>query len=163
VPLALERHHPPARRTAHGLSQGSLHGQSGVSGSLESSEGQNHAGATRGGLPSRKHSRRRLTCCWLRQERCRRAATFKTEAAQDFLRDGVRNILGSIGLWVEPSHAQRIAMLPAHQIGDGGFKVRAVEIGLCELGAEPAIMIDAMRARANSTRSSYNMASRPLG
>ena len=47
-------------------SAGFLHGQSGVSGSLESSEGQNHAGATRGGLPGRKHSRRRLTCCWLR-------------------------------------------------------------------------------------------------
>ena len=31
---------------------------------------------------------------------------------------------------------------PAHQIGDGGFIVGAVEVGLCERRAEPAIVVD---------------------
>ena len=31
---------------------------------------------------------------------------------------------------------------PAHQVGDGGFIVGAVEVGLGERGAEPAVMID---------------------
>ena len=143
MPLTLERHHPAARRIAHGLSQGSLHGQSGVSGSLESSEGQNHAGATRGGLPGCKHSRRRLTCCY----GCGKSAlparcAFNVEAAQYFLRDGVRNILGPVGIGVEHDHAQRITVLPAHQIGDGSFIVGAVNVGLCERRAEPAVMVD---------------------
>ena len=31
-------------------------------------------------------------------QRCRHAAAFKAEAAQEFLRDGVGNILGAVGL-----------------------------------------------------------------
>ena len=33
-------------------------------------------------------------------------------------------------------------MLPADQIDDGGFIVTAVEVGLGERGAEPAIVVD---------------------
>ena len=33
-------------------------------------------------------------------------------------------------------------MLPAHQIGGGAFIVGAIEVGLCERRAEPAIVVD---------------------
>ena len=75
-------------------------------------------------------------------QRWRHAAPFKAEATQDFLRDGVRNILGSISRRIEHDHTQRIAVLAADQIGDGGLIVGAVEVGLRERGAEPAIVID---------------------
>ena len=62
--------------------------------------------------------------------------------AQYFVGDGVRHILRSVGLGVEHDHAQRITVLAGHQIGDGGFIVGAVEVGLSEGCAEPAVMID---------------------
>ena len=40
----------------------------------------------------------------------------------------MRNILGSVGIGVEPHHAQRITVLPRDQIGDGGFIVGAVRL-----------------------------------
>ena len=46
--LALESHRPSDRRTPHGLSQGPRYGQGRV---RSSHEGQDHAEATRGGLP----------------------------------------------------------------------------------------------------------------
>jgi hypothetical protein len=58
------------------------------------------------------------------------------EAAKYFLRDGVRNILGPVGIGVEHHYAQRITVLPGHQIGDGGFIVDAVEVGFYERRAE---------------------------
>ena len=64
---------------------------------------------------------------------------WQDEAAQYFLRDGVRNILGSVGIGVEHRHAQRITVLPGHQVGDGGFIVGAVQVGLCERRAELAM------------------------
>src|SRR4029079_17460914 len=66
----------------------------------------------------------------------------RSRAAQYLLRDGMRSILGPVGLRVEPDHAQRITVLPTHEVGDGGFKVGAVEIGLGERRAEPAVVID---------------------
>jgi hypothetical protein len=45
------------------------------------------------------------------------------------------------GIGVEHDHAQRIIVLPADQIGDGGFIVGAVETGLGERDAA-AIVID---------------------
>ena len=54
----------------------------------------------------------------------------------------MRNILGSIGLWVKADHAQRIAVLAGHQIGNGGLIVGPVEISFRERGAEPAVIID---------------------
>ena len=66
----------------------------------------------------------------------------EVEAAQYFPRDGGRNVPRSVGIGVEPHHAQRITMLPRDQIGDGGFIVGAVEAGLREGRAEPAIAVD---------------------
>ena len=48
----------------------------------------------------------------------------------------MRNILSSVGIGVEHHHAQRVTVLPVHQIGDGGLVIGAVEIGLCERRAE---------------------------
>jgi hypothetical protein len=48
----------------------------------------------------------------------RYAAAFKPEAAQYFLRDGVANIFGPVGIGIEHHHAQRIAVLLAHQVAD---------------------------------------------
>jgi len=75
-------------------------------------------------------------------QHCRHGAPLKAEATQYLLCDGVRDVLGPIGLWVEADHAQRIAMLAGDQVGDGGFIVGAVEVGLCERRAEPAKVID---------------------
>src|SRR6476469_6416414 len=66
----------------------------------------------------------------------------RPRAAQYFLRDSVRHVLGLIGLGDEHDHAQRVAMLPADQVGDRGFIVGAVEVGLRECRSEPAKMID---------------------
>ena len=41
----------------------------------------------------------------------RHAAPFGPEAAQYFLGDGVRNILGPVGIDVEHHHAQRITVM----------------------------------------------------
>ena len=49
-------------------------------------------------------------------------------AASAGLRDGVRNILGSVGIGVEHHHAQRLAALPIYPIGYGGFIVGAVGV-----------------------------------
>jgi predicted ATPase len=38
----------------------------------------------------------------------------------------VRNIFGSVGFGVEHHHAQRVAVLSAHQVADGGLKISAV-------------------------------------
>ena len=51
------------------------------------------------------------------------------EVAQDFLCDGVRHILGPIGLGVEHHHTQRIVVLHAHQVGNGSLKLSAAKIG----------------------------------
>ena len=69
-------------------------------------------------------------------------APFKAEAAQYFLRHGVRHVFGAVGVGVEHHHAQRVAVLAAHQIGDGGLKISATKIGLCERRAKPAIVVD---------------------
>jgi hypothetical protein len=45
-----------------------------------------------------------------------------------FLRDGMRNILGPVGIRIEHHHAQRIAVLPIYQIGYSGFIVGAVGV-----------------------------------
>jgi len=74
-------------------------------------------------------------------QHCRHGAPLKAEATQYLLCDGVRDVLGPIGLWVEADHAQRIAMLAGDQVGDGGFIVGAVEVGLCERRAEPAVVV----------------------
>jgi hypothetical protein len=68
----------------------------------------------------------------------RHNAAFEAEAAQYFLRDGVRDILGSVDIGVKSHHTQRITVPPCHQIGDGGFKVGAIEVGLCERRAPRA-------------------------
>jgi hypothetical protein len=52
-------------------------------------------------------------------------APFKPEPAQHVLRHSVRDVFGAVGLGVEHDHAQRIAMLPSHQVGDGGFSPEA--------------------------------------
>ena len=75
-------------------------------------------------------------------QRWRHAAPFKAEATQDFLRDGVRNILGSISRRIEHDHTQRIAVLAADQIGDGGLIVGAAKIGLGERCAVLAVLAD---------------------
>jgi hypothetical protein len=75
-------------------------------------------------------------------QRKRHAAPLKAETAEYFLRNGPRDILGPVGIGVEHYHAQRIAVLPGHQIGNGGFIVGAVEIGLRERRTEPAIAVD---------------------
>ena len=72
----------------------------------------------------------------------RYVAPFKTEATQDFLCDGLRHILGAIGLGIEHDHPERVRVLPAHQIADGGLQIGAAKIGLCERDAVSAIAID---------------------
>ena len=53
----------------------------------------------------------------------------------------MRHILGPVGIGVEHHRAQRVAVLSADQVGDGGLIVGAVEIGLCERRAEPAVVV----------------------
>ena len=72
----------------------------------------------------------------------RHVTPFQPKPTQDFLRDGLRDIRGPIGLRVEHDHAQRIAVLAGHQVGDGGVVVGAVDIGLGERRTKPAIVVD---------------------
>ena len=54
----------------------------------------------------------------------------------------MRDILGSIGLGIKHDHAQGIAVLAGHQVGNGGLKVGAIEVGLGERGTVPAVAVE---------------------
>ena len=63
------------------------------------------------------------------------------------------------------SGLKRITVLPGNQIGDGGFKVGAVEVGLCERRAEPAIAVDddiAIFGRTRNNRGPFTHTQLPL-
>ena len=65
------------------------------------------------------------------QER-RHVAPSKAQPAQDVLSHSVRVVNRTIGLRIEHDHAQRITMLAAHQVGDGGFIVGPIDVDLGE-------------------------------
>jgi hypothetical protein len=66
----------------------------------------------------------------------------KIKAAQNFPRDLLRRVLGPMFGGVECDDPNRVAVLAGHQIGDGGFEIGMLDIGLGKRGAKVPEIID---------------------
>jgi hypothetical protein len=66
-----------------------------------------------------------------RFDRCRQLVN----APQNLRRDILRNIVRPMLSGVECGHADRVAVLARHQIGDDGFEVGPLDVGLGKSGA----------------------------